>query len=157
MLAYCVQVSLVYVAGMLAYCVQVPLVYVAGMLAYCVQVPLVYVAGTLAYCVQVPLVYVAGMLAYCVQVPLVYVAGMLAYCHTVSAERNLPLQTIFIETVFALLTFTGPCLANVVQYTSNKMQPYTVYYMWKLLYMFRVLLPPTIRSAYNCIYSVWYL
>jgi len=30
-------------------------------------------------------------------------------------------------------------------------------YIWKLLYTFRVLLPPTIRSAYNCIYSFWYL
>jgi hypothetical protein len=29
-------------------------------------------------------------------------------------------------------------------------------YIWKLLYMFRVLLPPIIRSAYNCIYSIWY-
>ena len=27
-------------------------------------------------------------------------------------------------------------------------------YIWKLLYMFRVLLPPIIRSAYNCIYSI---
>jgi hypothetical protein len=25
-----------------------------------------------------------------------------------------------------------------------------------LLYMFRVVLPPIIRSAYNCIYSIWY-
>jgi hypothetical protein len=31
----------------------------------------------------------------------VCVTGMLAYCHTLSAERNLPLHTIFIETVFA--------------------------------------------------------
>jgi hypothetical protein len=30
-------------------------------------------------------------------------------------------------------------------------------YFWKLLYMFRVSLPPIIRSAYNCIYSIWYL
>jgi len=30
-------------------------------------------------------------------------------------------------------------------------------YIWKLLYMFRVLLPLIIRSAYNCIYSIWYL
>jgi hypothetical protein len=30
-------------------------------------------------------------------------------------------------------------------------------YIWKLLYMFRVVLPPIIRSAYNCIYSIWYL
>ena len=30
-------------------------------------------------------------------------------------------------------------------------------YIRKLVYMFRVLLPPIIRSAYNCIYSIWYL
>jgi hypothetical protein len=40
---------------------------------------------------------------------------------------------------------------------SNKMQHYTVYFIWKLLYMFRVVPPPIIRSAYNCIYSIWYL
>jgi len=34
---------------------------------------------------------------------------------------------------------------------------YTVYYIWKLLYMFRVVPPPIIRSAYNWIYSIWYL
>ena len=28
---------------------------------------------------------------------------------------------------------------------------------WKLLYMFRVLLPPIIRCAYECMYSIWYL
>jgi len=52
----------------------------------------------------------------------------------------------------------GPCIANIVQYTriSNKMQFYTVYYIWRLLYMFRVLLPPIIRSAYNCLYSIRY-
>ena len=37
------------------------------------------------------------------------------------------------------------------------MQHYTVYFMWKLLYMFRVVPPPIIRSANNCIYSIWYL
>jgi hypothetical protein len=30
-------------------------------------------------------------------------------------------------------------------------------YIWKLLYMFRVVLPPIIRSKYNCVYSIWYL
>jgi hypothetical protein len=30
-------------------------------------------------------------------------------------------------------------------------------YIWKLLYIFRVVLAPIIRSAYNCIYSIWYL
>ena len=42
------------------------------------------------------------------------------------------------------------------QCISNKMQRYTVYSIWKLLYMFRVVPPPIIRSANNCIYSVWY-
>jgi len=37
------------------------------------------------------------------------------------------------------------------------MQRYTVHFIWKLLYMFRVILPPIIRSANNCIYSIWYL
>jgi hypothetical protein len=30
-------------------------------------------------------------------------------------------------------------------------------YMWKLLYVFRMVPPHTISSAYNCIYSIWYL
>jgi hypothetical protein len=30
-------------------------------------------------------------------------------------------------------------------------------YIWKLLYMFWVVPPPIIRSAYNFIYSIWYL
>jgi len=34
------------------------------------------------------------------------------------------------------------------------MQCYTVYFIWKLLYMFRVVPPPIIRSANNC---TWYL
>jgi hypothetical protein len=30
-------------------------------------------------------------------------------------------------------------------------------YIWKLLYMFRVVSPPIIRSAYNYVFSIWYL
>ena len=30
-------------------------------------------------------------------------------------------------------------------------------YFYKLLYMFRVVSPPIIRSTHNCIYSIWYL
>ena len=45
----------------------------------------------------------------------------------------------------------------IFQYISNRMQRYTVYFIWKLLYMFRVVLPPIIRRANNCIYSIWYL
>jgi len=42
-------------------------------------------------------------------------------------------------------------------YISNKMQRYTVYFIWKLIYMFRVVPPLIIRSANNCIYNIWYL
>ena len=37
------------------------------------------------------------------------------------------------------------------------MQRYTVYFIWKLLYMFRVVPSPIARSANNCIYSIWFL
>jgi hypothetical protein len=37
------------------------------------------------------------------------------------------------------------------------MQHNTVYFIWKLLYMFWVVPLPIIRSANNCIYSMWYL
>ena len=37
------------------------------------------------------------------------------------------------------------------------MQLYTVYFIWKLFYMFRVVPSPFTRSANNCIYSIWYL
>ena len=48
-------------------------------------------------------------------------------------------------------------LKLVFQHISNKMQRYTIYYIWKLLYMFWVVFLPIICSAYNCIYSIWYL
>jgi hypothetical protein len=51
----------------------------------------------------------------------------------------------------------APCIVSVFQYISNKIQRYTVYFIWKLLYMFRVVQPPIIRSANNCIYSICYL
>ena len=37
------------------------------------------------------------------------------------------------------------------------MQCYKVYFIWELLYMFRMVPSPIIRSANNCIYSIWYL
>ena len=37
------------------------------------------------------------------------------------------------------------------------MQRYTFYFIWKLFYMFRVVPPLIIRSANNCIYSIWYM
>jgi len=55
------------------------------------------------------------------------------------------------------LTLMGPCIITIFQYISNKMQCYTVYFIWKLLYMFRVVPPPIVRSTNSCIYSIWYL
>jgi len=55
------------------------------------------------------------------------------------------------------LTFMGPCIVIIFWYISNKMQRYTVYFICKLLYIFQVVPPPIIRSANNCIYSIWYL
>jgi len=55
------------------------------------------------------------------------------------------------------LKFMGPCIVSIFQYMSNKIQRYTVYFIWKLLYVFRVVRPPIIRRAYNYIYSIWYL
>jgi hypothetical protein len=37
------------------------------------------------------------------------------------------------------------------------MQRYTIYFIWKLLSIFWVVQSPNIRSAYNCICSIWYL
>jgi hypothetical protein len=55
------------------------------------------------------------------------------------------------------LTFMGPRILRIFQYVSNKMQRYTVY-----LYLENALhvsggTSTIIRSANNCIYSIWYL
>ena len=60
-----------------------------------------------------------------------------------------------------ILTFKGPCILiiyiYIYIYISNKMQRYTNYLIWILLYTFRVVLSPTIRNTSNFIYSIWYL
>jgi hypothetical protein len=64
------------------------------------------------------------------------------------------------------LTFMGTCIVSIFQYIYIYIYIYPnptrcnvtqFIYTWKLLYMFRVVHPPIIRSAYNCIYSIWYL
>jgi hypothetical protein len=56
------------------------------------------------------------------------------------------------------LTFMVPCIVSIFQYIYPTRCNVTQYiYIWKLLYMFRVVLTPIIGSAYNCIYSIWYL
>ena len=52
------------------------------------------------------------------------------------------------------LTFMSPCIVSIFQYIYPTRCNVTRFiYIWKLLFMFRVVLPPIIRSAYNCIYS----
>jgi hypothetical protein len=51
------------------------------------------------------------------------------------------------------LTFMGLCIVSI----STRFNVTQFIYIWKLLYMFRVALLPIIRSAYNCIYRIWYL
>jgi hypothetical protein len=55
------------------------------------------------------------------------------------------------------LTFMCPCIVSIFQYISTRCNVTQFIYIWKLLYMFRVVLPPFIRRAHNCIYSIWYL
>jgi hypothetical protein len=54
------------------------------------------------------------------------------------------------------LTFMGLCIVSTHVYPTRCNVTQFIY-IWKLLYMFRVVLPPIIRSAYNCIYSIWYM
>ena len=37
------------------------------------------------------------------------------------------------------------------------MQRHKVYFIWKLLYTFRVVPSPVMRRVNNCIYNIWYL
>jgi hypothetical protein len=54
------------------------------------------------------------------------------------------------------LTFMDPCIVSIFQYT-KRCNVALFIYIWKLLYMFRVVPPPIIRSANNCMYNIWYL
>jgi len=58
------------------------------------------------------------------------------------------------KVVFVNVNLITQNFLNIFQYISNNMQRYTVYFIWKLLYMFRVVPPPIITSAKNCIYSI---
>jgi len=42
-------------------------------------------------------------------------------------------------------------------YVQQDAMLHSLFFTWKLLYMFRVVPPPIIRSANNCIYIIWYL
>ena len=50
----------------------------------------------------------------------------------------------------------GPCIVNICQYISNKMQLQHSLFISGNCSTVSGVLPPIIRSAYNCIYSIWY-
>ena len=67
-----------------------------------------------------------------------------------NGQRLLPstsFSPLLFTVVQVLLSNIYPTRRNVTQFI----------YIWKLLYMFRVVSPPIIRSTHNCIYSIWYL
>jgi hypothetical protein len=49
------------------------------------------------------------------------------------------------------------CIVRIFQYISNTMQRYTVYVYLETAQHVSGGTSPIIRSAYNCIYSIWYL
>jgi hypothetical protein len=53
-----------------------------------------------------------------------------------------------------LIGLTMPYYSNIYPKRCNVKQ---FIYIWKLLYMFRVVPPPIIRSTNSCTYSIWYL
>jgi hypothetical protein len=75
--------------------------------------------------------------------------------NTLNAELN-PICHLLV--LLGDLTFMGPYIVSIFQYIDPTRCNVTQFiYIWKLLYVFRVVFPPIIRSAYNCIYSIWYL
>src|SRR5215475_12547983 len=77
------------------------------------------------------------------------------FINPLSAELN-PICHFLI--LLGDLTFMGPCIISIFQYIYTTRCNVTQFiYIRKLLYMFRVVLPPIIRSTYNCINSIWYL
>jgi hypothetical protein len=78
-----------------------------------------------------------------------------SYLNPLKAELN-PICHLLV--LLGDLTFISTCIISIFQYIYTTRCNVTQFlYIWKLLYMFRVVIPPIIRSAYNCIYSICYL
>ena len=69
-----------------------------------------------------------------------------------------PLQGTW-ENIKLYLTFRGPCIVSIFVsiYFQRDATLHSLFIYGKMLYMFRVVSSPIIRSTYNCIYSIWYL
>ena len=48
-------------------------------------------------------------------------------------------------------------LTYILIYIQQDATLHSLFYLWKPLYMSRVVSPPITRSTHNCIYSIWYL
>jgi len=59
----------------------------------------------------------------------------------------------------AFLTYMGPCIVSkfILIHFQRDANLHCLLIYGKLLYMFRVVSSPIIRSIYNYIYSIWYL
>ena len=57
------------------------------------------------------------------------------------------------------LTFRGPWIVSIflLIYFQRDAILHSSFISEKLLYMFRVVSPPIIRTTYKCIYSIWYM
>jgi len=66
---------------------------------------------------------------------------------------------IYIYIFFFNLTFRGPGIVSIslLIYFQQDATLHSLIISGKLLYMFRVISPPIIRSTHNCIYNIWYL
>jgi hypothetical protein len=85
----------------------------------------------------------------------------LVFIFTADRTLNLKVGGLFLTRLFCQLLYQF-CLTMTTLKTYSSIHPtrcnFTHFiYIWKLFYMFRVLLPPIIRSANNCIYSICYL
>ena len=81
----------------------------------------------------------------------IYIVGMLQYMSSVCSNIYRQYAPIYIV---SMLQYISSVCSNIYPTRCNVTQ---FIYIWKLIYMFRVVPPPIIRSAYNCIYSIWYL
>ena len=64
-----------------------------------------------------------------------------------------------LATTLLHLTFRGSCIVTIflLIYFQQDATLHILFISGKLIYMFRVVSPPIIRSTHNCIYSIWYL
>ena len=86
--------------------------------------------------------------------------GDLFLCVKIICHYKTQWWTTGSETISFTLTFMGPCIVIIFSYIYIYIYPTRCNltpFIWKLLYMFRVVPSSIIRSANKCIYSICYL